>query len=481
MVLSKYDSRIDDTYLLTASEGLYFDRKSFWAKPNDIANDIIGMANAWGGIIAVGIKDKQFEVLPDDFPNRRYQDFFQISHQYISPIPSVKIEEIKEEWFCLILFHIQNDLEQVYKRSDTEAHYLRVWDETKKLTFDQTRDLYHDKGLAHFESQICQTFSPSDFRKSLIEHYLEKINYKGTIDEMFLARGLARIEEGKIKYTNWAVLLFAEQPDKYIPSSAIRYVKFSGEELTPWEWFNVVKDEIFSGPIPILIEKLKRFLKVSLDEYFYLEQESGRFESSLEYPEEAWLEGIVNALTHRSYHRQWNPILIKHYDDRIEISNSGPLPSIVTIDNIKNTRYARNPRIARVLYDLGYVRELNEGVKRIFSSMQKMLLWSPTYKDENCIVTLTLKNTVKKHTKLFGQETFKRIAAYYPALHDFQKMMIRYLLEHWSAKNSEFQAILNTSVVTIRKYIQPLLEYKLLEKHQTNERDPHAYFTIKKS
>ena len=66
--------------------------------------------------------------------------------------------------------------------------------------------------------------------------------------------------------------------------------------------------------------------------------------------------------------------MIKHYDDRLEISNSGPLPSIVTIENIKENRYARNPKIARVLYELGYVRELNEGVKRIFSSMQKMLL-----------------------------------------------------------------------------------------------------------
>lgn len=47
----------------------------------------------------------------------------------------------------------------------------------------------------------------------------------------------------------------------------------------------------------------------------------------------------------------------------------GKLPNIVTVDNIKDTRYARNPRISRVLTDFGWVRELNEGVKRIYSDM----------------------------------------------------------------------------------------------------------------
>lgn len=91
-----------------------------------------------------------------------------------------------------------------------------------------------------------------------------------------------------------------------------------------------------------------------------LNMETGRFERVPEFPKEAWLEGIVNALCHRSYNLQGNSIYIKHFDDRLEISNSGPLPAQVTVKNIGQERYARNPRIARVLSDLSYVRELNE-------------------------------------------------------------------------------------------------------------------------
>lgn len=481
MVFSKYDSNIDEDFLLNTPESLYFDRKSFWLKPKELANDIIWMANASWWLIVVGIKDKKFEKLPSDFSNEKYQNFLQILYDYIYPIPNVKIEEIKGDKYDLILYHIQNDLEQIYQRSDNEKHYLRVWDETKTLTYEQTRCLYHDKGVSHFEAAICHNFSSVDFRKTLTQYYIEKIKFKGTFEDLLVARWLAYREDGKIKYTNWAVLLFSESPDKYIPSSTIRYVRFEWNELKPWDDFNVVKDQIFTGPIPLLIEKLKNFLAFSLEEYYYLDQETGKFDSSLEYPEAAWLEWIVNALTHRSYHRQGNPIMIKHYDDRLEISNSGPLPSIVTIENIKENRYARNPKIARVLYELGYVRELNEGVKRIFSSMQKMLLWEPTYKDENYTVTLTLRNTVKRHTKLFGKESLNRISKHFSNLHPFQKSMVYHLLEYGTAKNVDFQRILSTSAVTVRKYLNPLIELGILEKHQENERDPNAFFTIKKS
>ena len=58
-------------------------------------------------------------------------------------------------------------------------------------------------------------------------------------------------------------------------------------------------------------------------------------------------------------------------DDRLEIKSPGKLPSIVTVDNIKDTRYSRNPRMARVLTEFGCVRELNEGVKRIYADMEE--------------------------------------------------------------------------------------------------------------
>ena len=83
------------------------------------------------------------------------------------------------------------------------------------------------------------------------------------------------------------------------------------------------------------------------------------------------------------------------YDDRLEILSPGRLPNTVTLDNMRETRYSRNPRIARNLVEFGWVRELNEGVKRIYTEMQRLLLNGPVFSEpDGTKVQLTLENNI---------------------------------------------------------------------------------------
>ena len=87
-------------------------------------------------------------------------------------------------------------------------------------------------------------------------------------------------------------------------------------------------------------------------------------------------------------------IKILIFDDRLEILSPGLLPNIVTIENILTQRYSRNPRIARILCEFGWVKEMNEGVKRIYSEMEKVFLNKPQYSEPNNNVLLVLENNV---------------------------------------------------------------------------------------
>ncbi|MBI4789134.1 MAG: putative DNA binding domain-containing protein, partial [Chloroflexi bacterium] len=71
-----------------------------------------------------------------------------------------------------------------------------------------------------------------------------------------------------------------------------------------------------------------------------------------EYPEEAVREAMVNAVIHRDYSIQ-QKILVRMFDDRLEIENPGGLPSGVTLEMLlQNPRpYPRNPLVVRTLYD----------------------------------------------------------------------------------------------------------------------------------
>lgn len=87
------------------------------------------------------------------------------------------------------------------------------------------------------------------------------------------------------------------------------------------------------------------------------------------------------------------------YDDRLEILSPGRLPNTVTLDNMRETRYSRNPRIARTLVEFGWVRELNEGVKRIYTEMQRLLLNDPVFSEpDGTKVQLTLENNIVTRT-----------------------------------------------------------------------------------
>ena len=63
---------------------------------------------------------------------------------------------------------------------------------------------------------------------------------------------------------------------------------------------------------------------------------------------------------------------------------------------MRHSRYSRNPRIARVLTAFKWVREFNEGVKKIYSDMEEADLPEPEYVLQNGqIVKLTLRNDIE--------------------------------------------------------------------------------------
>ncbi len=61
---------------------------------------------------------------------------------------------------------------------------------------------------------------------------------------------------------------------------------------------NIVKDEVVELPLPRLLLRMKDILASQMREFQTLD-EDGTFKKHPEYPEFAWLEGLVNAVTHR--------------------------------------------------------------------------------------------------------------------------------------------------------------------------------------
>ena len=217
--------------------------------------------------------------------------------------------------------------------------------------------MQYDRGQRYFEDEIVQLSSLSDLDDNLINDYKYIMNITELSNEEVLkARNF--LINGKL--TNAGILLFGKNPSKFLPQARLRVIKYSEMHQKVGTEINIIKEKTFDKAIPTIIKEAREFINTQLRDFQYLDKD-GKFKTMPEYPEFAWFEGIVNALTHRNYSIRGEHIKVLIFDDRLEILSPGLLPNIVTIENILNQRYSRNQRIARTLCEFGWVKEMNEG------------------------------------------------------------------------------------------------------------------------
>ena len=483
MIVSQINTQITLDFLQTKRENQYFERKGLGEKdikPTKIADELIGMLNADGGVLAFGVSDSG-EIQDLKSLGEQLSHYRNLFIDFIEPHGNIKLEEIEVNGNLIFLYHVDQDIERIFKRKDSENIFLRVDDKNRHLDRDAVRALEYDKQIRKFEDEIQPDFNFEDLDNKLIEGYKQKLNYQGSLLDLLVKRHLAIKKDGEYKIKKAGILLFSKDPEKYITSASLRYIRYEGVEAKVGTEHNVVKDERFENNIPWIIGHVKNFLKATLKDYFFLDLETGRFNKVPEYPEEAWLEGIVNALCHRSYNVQGNAIYIKHFDDRIEISNSGPLPAQVSIENIRTERYSRNPRIARALEDMGFVRQLNEGVSRIYQSMEKSMLSIPEYIEKNGNVYLILRNKISNHTKTIPDAILKTIQSNWGSYNDTQKKILQYLFYHNQATVDELVDVTCINDKTVRLYLNQFMENeKILDRLSEKLRDKNAKYAFRK-
>lgn len=102
------------------------------------------------------------------------------------------------------------------------------------------------------------------------------------------------------------MLLFAENPSIFLHTARIRFFRYEGSSAEVGVGMNIIKQEIIEGPLSKQIQMVKNIVKAQLREFTALNPLNGKFITVPEYPEFAWQEGVINAVTHRAYNIQGN-------------------------------------------------------------------------------------------------------------------------------------------------------------------------------
>ena len=277
------------------------------------------------------------------------------------------------------------------------------------------------------------------------------------------------------------MLLFGKNPSFYMPSARVRVVKFEGNTFEVGENYNVIKDKTFDKCLYKVINEAKEFISSQLREFTKLNSD-GVFETIPEYPQFCWFEGLVNAITHRDYSNTGEYILIKIFNDRLEISSPGSLGGFVTIDNMKTERYSRNPLISRTLTEFGIVRELNEGVKRIYKEMENIHLNEPKYSViNNHLVLLVLENNIEVRSKIQSNSMLKKdkIRECWNTLNYQEQKVIQMIYDKGSVTSLDVSILIERGKTTAIKLLNKLQEKDLVVWTGTSKTDCYGNYILK--
>jgi ATP-dependent DNA helicase RecG len=75
-----------------------------------------------------GAIDDLKTIRPEKLSNYR-----NLIHEFIEPFGNIEFEEVLIKGKLVFLFHVEQDIERVYKRKDNEIIYLRIDDKNKKI------------------------------------------------------------------------------------------------------------------------------------------------------------------------------------------------------------------------------------------------------------------------------------------------------------------------------------------------------------
>jgi ATP-dependent DNA helicase RecG len=239
----------------------------------------------------------------------------------------------------------------------------------RNQTFDvlETEYLLADYSFSLFESTYKQVTQlrvekPKDFRSFGLLGDQEKLTLAGA-----LLADLSPVYQSRVFCTRW---------------NGLNKASGLGEALD---------DEEFSGNILSLLNDSEKFVRLNSKTQWY---KNGHGHVDLpDYPIDAVHEALVNALVHRDYSVIGSEIHVDMYDDRLEISSPGGMPSGKLIQNLEIDKIAsarRNPMICDVFSRLQLMERRGSGLLKIANKFPGDR--QPRFYSDESVFIITLRN-----------------------------------------------------------------------------------------
>jgi ATP-dependent DNA helicase RecG len=365
------------------SSGVEFKRDD--VRPEQLAREVVALANLEGGRILLGVEDDGTisGIQRADLETWVMDTVF---GQYVHPMILPFYEEVSmDDGKRVAVISLTRGTAKPYvvRRKGREEIYIRLGTTSRLATREQQASLFQTGGLLHTEALPVSGTGLRELSLDRIEDYLlnrvgesevpsDEPEWEQRLDDL---GWMLKQADGRFVCTISGLILFGRAPHRHLPQAGLRWMAFAGDSME----YQSLDDSLLDGPLVALFRGgagegrelvepglIERFLEriapfVSTDA---AEVDEMRRERWWHYPTDALREAVINALVHRDWTRM-PEVEVVSYVDRIEITSPGALVNSMTVEKmLAGQRIPRNPHLTEVMRDYGYVDARGMGVRR---------------------------------------------------------------------------------------------------------------------
>lgn len=366
------------------SSGVEFKRDDL--RPEQLAKEIVALANFQGGRLLLGVEDDGTisGIQREDLETWVMDTVF---GRYVHPLILPFYEEVvMDDGMRVAVVSLTQGTAKPYvlRNNNREEIYVRVGSTSRLATREQQARLFESGGMLHAEVLPVSGTKFDNLEPARLTDYLVNIagdaqapESQGDWEQRLIGLGLmVSRDDGPPVCTIAGLVLFGRSPRRSLRQSGVRWMSFAGDSKD----YQAQDDTLLDAPLvalwegrigagrqmvePGLIEHLVDRMRPSISEEGTGANENLRRETQYRYPLDAIRETILNALVHRDWTRSIE-VEVVNYSDRLEVISPGALQNSMTIEKmLAGQRSPRNPIIVEIMRDYGYVDMRGMGVRR---------------------------------------------------------------------------------------------------------------------
>lgn len=370
--------------LITNGESSGLELKRDDVRPEQLAKEIVALANFQGGTVLLGVEDDG-SIVGIQRENVEEWVMDTVFGRYVHPmiLPFFETVQVDEGRRVAVISVTQGTAKPyVVRHQDREEIYVRVGSTSRKASREQQARLFALGGMLHAELLPVSGSCLADLDLDRLQDYLTQVlrdpDLPGDSDawaKRLVGLGfMAERQGGAPVCTIAGVVLFGRRPRRVLRQAGVRWMSFEGGSKEYAANDDTVLDDPLvglwrtedgsrslerGGLLENLIERMRPFISAESGEL----ADGVRRDRIWFYPEAALREALVNALAHRDWTRI-EDVEVVAYSDRLEVMSPGALPNSMTVEKMRaGQRSPRNPLIVDVLRDYGYVDARGMGVR----------------------------------------------------------------------------------------------------------------------